>query len=204
MNSHDKQARRRRRWRLALLLLVALPFIPELIIYAVAGVALAGGCLVDDDWVCWIVGVRVSDIMANALKADLLVAAGFGMGFVVVWLALCYLVITLGWARLISRLLLALLVSMIFAVPPYIMPMLTIYNFADAHCQPNEGGVGSCVIFGGNVGAPAHWAVATLWYVFTGLPLALAAFAIYSIFVVVMRLIAMRRGAASPPVSRHS
>lgn len=191
-----KSARPRRRlWRIALALLVVLPFLPEIAIFAIAGLARARGCLVDQDWVCHFAGIRVSDMIANALDAGLLVAAAFGTGVAAAWLALCYATVTLGWARLSSRLLLAILVSAIFSFLPYFGPLLAVGALVNPHCHPNEGGVGPCVIFGGNVGEPAHEAVAAPWFVFVGAPIALGAFVIYAVAVIIIRFVS-RRGKA--------
>lgn len=197
MNTKATKESRRHGWRMALLLLVVLPFLPEIIIYATAAVAKAGGCLVDDDWVCWIAGVRVSDVVAHLLRVGVIVAVGFGYGIAAAWLALCYLAITRGWARLISRLLLALLVSVIFAFLPYLAPALAIAPLVNTHCEPNEGGVGRCEIFGGDVGSAAHETVIVPWLIFVGVPIAFGAVVIYAIVAAIIRVVAARRVAAS-------
>ena len=68
--------------------------------------------------------------------------------------------------------------------------MLAIANLVNDNCQPNEGGVGACVMFGGYVGntehSPVHDAVAMGWLALFGAPLALGIFVIYAIIAIVI------------------
>ena len=86
-------------------------------------------------------------------------------------------------AGLSSRLMLAFSVSLIFAFVPYFGPMLSIGHLVNPNCSPNEGRVGPCVVYGGNVGSVAHDTVFLSWWVFRGAPVALAAFGLYVLFV---------------------
>ena len=139
---------RRYWWWLALLLLLVLPFLPELVIYAVAALAKAGGCLVNEDWVCLIAGVRVADIIAKMLRSGISVARHTGA---IVWLGFCYLAITFGWRRLASRLSLGLIVT-IFAVALYFGPEKSISDLHSNNCPLTEGGaVQGSVAQGGDV-----------------------------------------------------
>jgi hypothetical protein len=167
----DKQLRSRRWWRVALLLLVVLSFVPELIIYAVTALAKVRGCSVQGDKVCLIVGVSASDIISFALNADLFVGKEeFSDQCTAVWLALCYLAGTLGWERLTSRLLLAFLVSII-AILRLLMAMLVV---------------------------PAYKIYSAGWeFILFSWRMPLCAFVIYVIIAIVIRLIAARRVAAS-------
>ena len=181
------------RWRLVLLLLVLLPFLPEFVVIAVAAVAKSGGCLVNDNWVCLIAGALVSNIIAGALKVGVLVGTAMGDYLsVLVWLALCYLAIVLGWARFASRLLLGFVVTLIFAVLPYIGPLLSIAGLVNPKCQPNEGGVGRCIIFGGEVGAVAHDTVRPQ-LLMIGLLVAFAIFVMYVVAIIVLQLWVSKR-----------
>jgi hypothetical protein len=164
---------RRRWWRLALLLLVVLPFLPELAISAVGGLAKIGGCVVDQKEVCLIAGVNVSSALSGLITAAVVIGSAFAwLGLAAVWLVMCYLVIVRGWMGLAARLLLALLVTAVFALLPYLAPGFAIAPFVNANCRPNEGGVGSCLIFGGNVSS-AHHTVILQWLIFVGVPIAL-------------------------------
>ncbi|KJC47721.1 hypothetical protein UB31_18370 [Bradyrhizobium sp. LTSP849] len=191
---------RRHWWRLALLLLVVLPFLPELAISVVGGLAKIGGCVVDQKEVCLIVGVNVSDVVSGLVTAAVVIGSAFAwLGLAAVWLVLCYLAIVRGWAGLAARLLLALLVTVVFALLPYLAPGFAIAPFVNANCQPNEGGVGSCLIFGGNVSS-AHHTVILPWLIFAGVPIALGtalACAIVMAIVRARRTRAIKRSARS-------
>jgi hypothetical protein len=135
----------------------------------------------------------VSSIIGSALEAGFLIGVTFGSGVVVVWLALCYVSITLGWVGLLSRLTLAFFVSLLFAVVPYFGPMMSIGYLEKPHCQPDEGGASPCMMYGGDIGGVVHdnflLGLATVW----GAPVALGAFVSYVIILLIGRLIAYIR-----------
>jgi len=164
---------RRHRWRLALLALVVLPFLPDLAITAVGVLAKGTGCVVEQKELCLIAGVDVSHVLSNLIAAAVVIGGAFAwMALAAVWLVMCYLVIVRGWVTLASRCLLALLVTVVFALLPYLAPGFAIAPFVNASCQPNEGGVGSCIIFGGNVSS-VHHTVILQWMILAGVPIAL-------------------------------
>jgi hypothetical protein len=143
--------------RLALLLLVVIPFVPEIVITATAGLARLTGCLPDQKEPCGIGPPAVSAVIDWGLHAGagarVAVSIASLTGFylaIIGWLAMCYVVLTLGWARLTSRLLLGLAVALVFALLPYFGPWLSIANLVTKHsCDPNSGH--ACIIFGGEV-----------------------------------------------------
>jgi hypothetical protein len=105
------------------------------------------------------IGRPVSRVISLALKAGSFVGVTFGSGLVAVWLTLCYVSITRGWTHLLSRLTLALFVSLIFAIVPYLGPMMSIAHLENPRCQPNDAGIGTCVMYGGEVGSIVHYNV---------------------------------------------
>ena len=105
---------------------------------------------------CAIGPFPVSSIIRLALDAGFFVGERFGSGVVVIWLALCYVSITRGSTGFLSRLTVALFVSLIFAVVPYLGPMMSTEHLENPGCQPTEDGVGSCFIYGGEVGSIVH------------------------------------------------
>ena len=135
----------------------------------------------------------VSTIIRLALEAGLLVGVSFGSGVVVVWLALCYVAITRGWTDLLSQLTLAFLVSLIFSFVPYFGPMMSIGHLDNPHCQPNEGGVGPCMMYGGDVGSIVHENVVLGWHVFIGAPVALGEFGAYLLFLLISGFFVLKR-----------
>jgi hypothetical protein len=194
---------RRSWWRLALLLLVVVPFLPEIAIYAVTGLARITGCEVADSMPCMFGRLEVSAIIANRLREGIWIARWMGAyGVAAAWLVLCYLVITFGWRK--GRSPLKLAVTLVFAALPYFGPYLSIRHLENRLCIPNAGGVlyqldgrskepdgGSpikCVVFGGDVGDPAHQTVRIyedLWL--TGALVALVAFVSYAIVSAIIR-----------------
>ncbi|APG12395.1 hypothetical protein M2175_005536 [Bradyrhizobium elkanii] len=171
-----------------MLLLVVLPFLPELAISVVGGLAKIDGCVVDQKEVCLIAGVNVSSALSGLITAAVVIGSAFAwLGLAAVWLVMCYLVIVRGWVRLAARLLLALLVTAVFALLPYLAPGFAIAPFTNANCQPNEGGVGTCLIFGGNVGS-AHHTVILQWLIFAGVPIALGTALACAIVIAVVRV----------------
>jgi hypothetical protein len=191
MNS--KPERKYQRWRAALLLLVALPFVPELVILATSGLARLSGCDAGSDVVCRIGPSSAAAIIRNALEAGSIVGARFGDGLAAVWLAACCVLVTLGWSHLWSRLLLAFVIALVCAFVPYFGPMLSIDHLINPNCLPNEGGVGPCMIYGGNVGSVAHDAVRLGWRIIEGAPVALGIFVVYAVVAFGMYLYSKRK-----------
>lgn len=191
---------------MAFLLLVALPFLPELLIWFTALLAGAVGCQPDQERECFLGLLPASDVIAFALRwgAGLIVAATSNGVFwfvafcvvVTTWLILCYVALTLGWARTLVRLVLGVAVALIFAVVPYFGPMLAIANLVNDKCRPNEGAIGTCLMFGGDVW-PAHQAVQVGWLILAGAPIALTAFVIYAIFAIIVRVASTKRAVKS-------
>jgi hypothetical protein len=138
------------------------------------------------------IGHPVSSIIRRAMNAGLFVGVSFGSGVVIVWLALCYVAITRGWTHFLSRLTLAFFVSLIFAIVPYFGPMMSIANLENPRCHPNEAGLGPCVMYGGAVGRVVHESIVLSGEVVTGTPVALGAFLLYALFLLIAAF-ALRR-----------
>jgi hypothetical protein len=195
----------RAHWRrLTFMLLVAIPFLPEIVMGGTAALAALSGCKPDQDKVCLIGAVPVSDVIAFALQS----AAGWVRlsyawhvamyAVLAVWIVVCYVALTRGWARLRSRLLLGFAVALIFAFLPYFAPMLTLDALAHGQCHANEAYVGACKIFGGEVGAPAHDAVRLGWgFLYGGALLAPAIFVVYAIIVIAFHRVSAKRPVTS-------
>ncbi|AWM03858.1 hypothetical protein [Bradyrhizobium amphicarpaeae] len=178
------------------MLLVVVPFLPELVILLTSLFAGLLGCRPGSDAGCSI-GPSAAEIIRHALDAGYLVGSRFGDGLAVLWLASCYWLITLGWPRLWSRLLLAFAIGLVCAFVPYFGPMLSISHLVNPKCEPNEGGVGDCIVFGGDVGGAAHQVVGLGWRILEGAPLAIGMFAVYAIVAVVADVRGRRRALGS-------
>lgn len=187
--------------RIALLLLVAIPFIPEIIITLVSALACLMGCRPDQAEVCRIGSLAVSDIInwAFQMGAGARVAASLASlpGFYLAiawWLAMCHVAVTLGWARVASRLLLGLAVTVVFTVLPYFGPWLAIANYVRKDtCDPNSGK--ACMIFGGEVSDVYAAVRVTAPELLYGGLLAIGIFLIYAVVVSVKGAVSARRPA---------
>ncbi|TWI64927.1 hypothetical protein IQ16_05555 [Bradyrhizobium huanghuaihaiense] len=178
------------------MLLVVLPFLPELVILLTSLFAGLSGCRPASDAGCPI-GTSAAEIIRRSLDAGFVVGSRFGDGLAVLWLAACCWLITLGWARLWSRLLLAFAVSLVCAFVPYFGPMLSISHLVNPKCSPNEGGVGDCIVYGGDVGGAAHQVVGLGWRILEGAPIAIGIFVVYAVVAVVTDLRARRQALRS-------
>jgi hypothetical protein len=205
MNKDPNGSRSRWLWRGGLLLLVLIPLLPEILILAVSAYAVAVGCEADARLACAVGPPSASGVIRSALNASYAIGTKFADdNIVVAWLVCCFLLIIFGWSRLASRLLLALGVTLIFAVLPYFGPILAIGPLVNPKCRPNEGGVPpECRIYGGDVGNAAHDAVRLGWKFFYGAPVAFVAFVVFAVLVLGARLVSSRRAASreqgSPP-----
>lgn len=179
------------------MLLVLLPFVPEVAILLTSLFAAISGCQPGSDAGCRI-GSSAADIIRHALEASLLVGSRFGDGLAALWLASCCWLITLGWPRLWIRLLLAFAISLICAFVPYFGPMLSISHLVNPRCSPNEGGVGDCIVYGGDVGGVAHKVVSLGWRIIEGAPIAIGIFVVYAIIAVIIELRSRKRAELRP------
>ncbi len=175
--------------------LVLLPLLPQVLIVATGAYAGAVGCQIDSTFACAVGPPSATEIIRTALQAANFIGRKFADdNIVLAWLAACYVLIILGWTRLSSRLLLALGASMILGFLPYFGPILTMAPLVNPQCNPNEGGVPpNCIIYGGDVGSAANDAVRLGWKFFYGAPVALGAFVVFVVLMLVARLVSSRR-----------
>jgi hypothetical protein len=199
MSTESSSSRGRRLERGALLALLLLPFLPELLIIATSIYAGAVGCQIDAKMACAVGPPSASEIIRISLHTAYFIGSKFAEdGIVAGWLALCFVLIIFGWSRLSRRLLLAFAASLIFGFLPYFGPMLAIWHLENPYCHPNEGSVGPCKIYGGDVDSAAHDAVRLGWKIFEGAPFAFAAFLVFVVVATIMHLHTRRRIAPSP------
>ena len=176
-----------RRWRLILVLLVALPFAPELAIRLVAGLGRALACDPAAAQPCMLGPLSLGLLLRPAIQAAVGVAVVLGFGGILVWLWLGFLAVHRGFPRLAHRLVLAFLLTTIFAYLPYLAPSLAIADLMHADCQPHDAGVGACWIYGTAMGRAPNEAQVVQWFAFTGGPLALVMFAVYAFIAAIPR-----------------
>ncbi|MGH6712095.1 MAG: hypothetical protein ACREEK_24395 [Bradyrhizobium sp.] len=138
------------RW--LLLLLVAIPLLPEMFIWTVGALAGLMGCEPGQKSVCLIGSLAVSSVIEGGLSAAGILSPTWSHYFnlaVAAWLVVCLVVLIRGWGRMTSRLLLGLAVALFLTVVPNLGPLFAIRLVADASvCKPESTG---CLIFGGEV-----------------------------------------------------
>src|ERR1700722_5263261 len=205
-------------WRLLLLLLIVIPFLPEIAIYAITAVAKIQGCSPKAS--CNVLGLSAFDafnaidraLSAALFRTGLRRVAGsanwdstwlvMGPCILEIWLAACYGVVTLGWVSTRSRLSVAFAVTLLFAVLPYIGPWRAI----NLDCYPRGGGVGECEVFGGHLdntvpGAPdkitANDTIAAENQFLIGAPIATGVFVIYLVVATIIGVVSRKRFVAS-------
>jgi hypothetical protein len=170
----------RRRWQLVLILLVALPFLPELAIRVLAGAAHLSGCAAADPTPCTIGPLSLGAALRGAIQGAVAIAAVLGFGGVIVWLWLAFVAVHRGFPAMAHRLVIAFLVTVALAYLPYLAPGLAVADLMHADCQPHDAGVGACRIFGTAMGRAPNETQVVQWFAFTGGPIALVMFAVYA------------------------
>lgn len=203
----EDEPSRRQLYRLVFLLLVTVPFIPEIVIYGIIGLARVKGCQLEQTAVCLVGAVPVSHAIGFTLKATagfVVAQAGslkFIVGFYLAiagWQAACYGALSQGWTRVWIRLLLGFAVALLFATLPYFGQTIATSYLENENCPPaTEGGFGSCRAFGSYVDRgdynPMNDAGQLGWLALIGAPLALGIFAVYAIWAVVVSIHSAKR-----------
>jgi len=184
MNSQSADKVRQRRWRVALSAFVLIPLVPELVILFTSLLAQIRGCRVQSDVPCPVGLATAADVIRHALEAGSFVGYRFSEGIAAAWLVACYVFVTYGWSQRWSRLLLAFAISVLYSFAPYFGPGLSIDHLVNDDCIPNEGFIGPCRVYGGNVGSIAHDTVRLGWRIIAGAPIAYAAFLIFAVVVI--------------------
>ncbi len=195
----DDDRARRRFWRLMLLVLAVLPFLPEIFIRLAVTAASLKGCPVDAAEACRFGPLPVGGAIYGALSAGNLVSVAFGFGGAMVWLMLCYYALNRSWRNVALRLVIALALAALYALPPFLAPYLSIGDLINPGCRPNEGGVGDCFLYGYDVDGAAHDSVTAIWLGFIGVPLAAIGFGVYLITAIAVAMHVRHGGKPVPP-----
>jgi hypothetical protein len=160
-------------WKAILAVVVILPFLPEVVIIATSLVAGLSGCQAAGNTACEF--KSAGDVIRHALETGISVGHRFSEGFAAVWLIVCCILVTRGWTRLSSRLLLVLVLSVICAFAPYFGPMLSIDHLKNVNCGVDKSGL-PCKIYGSNLTDAAYNAVDLGEKIFEGARIVLAVF----------------------------
>ena len=152
MAIHPPKHSRRRSARWLLLPLVIVPLLPEIFIWAVAGVAVLAGCTPGQTPpACKVQSLAVHDVIGWGLSAAGILSSPWSIYFYLAiggWLVICLVVLNQGWERVASRLVIGAAVTSLFALLPLLGPWYAIDTVADNACNPQKA---SCSLFGGVV-----------------------------------------------------
>jgi hypothetical protein len=178
-------------WKLVFTVLVLLPFLPAISVYAAAALAKIKGCSVGEKEICVAGAISVSRTIVKMAQAN----PGLAVVLLVAltWLALCYLCIGLGWKRTASRLLVGLAVTFIFGGLPYFASLPSLGNFVEPDCK-----LGVCGLFDGSIGGGVHILLIQVWVSFIGLPFGLLAFLVYALVILASANSRQRDSSAVP------
>jgi hypothetical protein len=174
------------RWRSILLILVLLPFVPELAIRMIAAGAALRGCAPADASACMVGPLSFGSLLRAAITAAVAAAMALGFGGVVVWLTLAFVAVQRSFATAPVRLVLGFVLTVTFALGPYLAPGLAVADLLHGDCRPQEAGVGACRLFGEAMGKAANDTQVVQWFAFLAGPVALVMFVVYA-FVAVTR-----------------
>jgi hypothetical protein len=143
----ERSRRHPSRW--PLLLLVAVPLLPEIFIWVVAAIAGLAGC--KPSLACEDVSPAVSKMIEGGLWAAGIVRFTWSTYFhlaIGAWLVVCLLILLRGWAGATSRLSIGAALTLFFAVLFVFGPWFAVYMVTDANtCNPQKRT--GCVLFGG-------------------------------------------------------
>jgi hypothetical protein len=177
---------RRRGWQIVFWLAFLLPLAPSLILFFISEIANARGCMAAPNDPCLLgpISLGRAALTAGRFAAGMGTVIGFGVPLV---LALAYLGLELGFKRLRVRLVLALLACILLSFIPLVGPAMAMEGLTHPGCQPNEGGVGECTLFGVSLGQDANALVVMGWFSLVAGPLAFLTFLAYLLIALVLR-----------------
>jgi hypothetical protein len=141
----------RRLWRRIFWIAVLLPLLPGAVIALIALAAGLLGCMASPMEACGPLGPLFRLAVPWAEWTGFLML--YGVVFVVGIACLALHRIT---DRMAVRLLGGLAVAFLLGTMPILGPTLAMGGLVHPGCQPNEGGVGPCVMFGEDIGSSVH------------------------------------------------
>ncbi|MBI5127981.1 MAG: hypothetical protein HZA66_00940 [Rhodopseudomonas palustris] len=143
------------------MLLVAVPFLPEVVMIVAALLGRAVGCHAGQDVECRLGPIDLGHLISVAFRPISWLTFGssneaaWSIAFYLVvaaWTVSCYLLIVRGWTSLRSRLSIGFVIAVTLAVLPYSAPQFTIASIVDFNkCPINLGKDAKCLVFGGNI-----------------------------------------------------
>jgi hypothetical protein len=168
-------------WRKTLVVLLIVPFLPEIIASATILFAKAKGCTLVQT--CTLTpNTSPADVIGQALQTGSDRNVLFGVGLAAIWLAICYFVVLRGWHKAPVRLRLGILICVIFAILPYLWPGIVLGAVTNPFCDlVSTVGVTKCLVYKVDIGRAAYSAAGTWLWSFLGGPIAFVCFLVYLI-----------------------
>lgn len=186
---------RRWRWRVLLLVLMVIPAIPAIFLLIVSIYGKIAGC--DPAGATCIIGTRS---LGDTAKRSLDAAAAFASFFVFLgglWFGFALIFVHRSFTSAGSRLLAALFTAFWSIAGPIIMGFVALANIAP-HCSFNEGGVGTCRLFG-VITTSGHHIGTAIWGVLIGVPIAGLIFLVYVVIVTIIANKTKQKTLTFPP-----
>lgn len=186
---------RRWRWRILLLVLLVIPAIPAIFLLIVSIYGKTAGCD-PAGGLCMIGGRSLGETAKRSLDA----AASFASFFVFLgglWFAVTLLFVHRSFSGAGARLLAALFSAGWSVLGAMIAGVFALANLA-SHCRFNEGGVGTCRLFGVETTSGHHIASA-FWGLLIGVPLAGLIFLGYAVVVTIIANKTKKKTLTFPP-----
>jgi hypothetical protein len=181
---------------------VIVPLLPEILIGAIAGLAILAGCTPRQiPPACKVQSFAVNEVIGWGLSAAGILSSPWSIYFylaLAAWLVVCLVVLNRGWERVMSRLVIGVAVTSLFALLPLLGPWYAIDTVADNSCNPQKA---SCVVFGGVVNN-TYAALEKRYFNIPDAEVLLTAamvgiFVVFTIFVIVRGVISARRAVES-------
>jgi hypothetical protein len=186
---------RRLRWRIILLILLLIPAIPSIFLLIISIYGKIAGCN-PAGAACIIGGTSLGETAKRALDA----AAAFASFFVFLgglWFAFALLFVHRSFAGAGGRLLAAMFTAFWSVAGAIVMGFVALASIAP-HCSFNEGGVGSCRIFG-VITTSGHHIGTAIWGVMIGIPIAALFFLVYVVVVTIIANKTKQKTLTFPP-----
>lgn len=174
---------RRNLWRAILLLLVTIPALPGIFLFIISLYGKVAGCDVTSAAPCIVGGSSLGAVAKQTLD----IAAGFAVFFVFlggVWLLISLYPIHKSFRNTGARLTAALFIGCWSIAGGIIAGLIGLSSLAP-HCSFNEGGVGTCRLFGVDTQS-GHQIGTAIWGVMLGLPSIALIWLVYAVVAVIV------------------
>jgi hypothetical protein len=184
-------------WRIVFLVLLLIPALPALLLFATGVTGLALGCDPASDRLCYLGSIS----LGSAADYFLTLSGGFAIGFGFIgglWLLLSLFPIRRAFTNAGLQLLAAAFMAGWALIAPLFLALWALSPIMHGGCRLNEGAVGNCPLFG-IATTGGHQLAGAIWVLILGMPVAAAVFIAFAIFVAVRAGRGKQKTLAFPP-----